>query len=356
VALEAREHGERLGAFDGVLGDAWLPALHAVHRPGDGPVAATPLELYATCPFRYFLAQVLRLAPAREPERLLAMTPADRGKLLHAVLARVYTALRDGGLLPLAPERFPEARAHLEAAFAEVEAAFGPRGLDPFWAGERARLLADVAAALEAEARTEPDWVPTAFELTFGAGPTGGAGDARDAGADAPPVVLALANERRLAFHGRLDRLDVTRDGTRARVIDYKSGRAAGGAGARLAGGRALQLPIYRLAAEALCRARGLAARVEEAQYFFLTRRGERRRLRFTAEDWERRRGDVEQALGIVLDGIAGGRFFQSPSAETCRPCEFGLACGPLRERIAWAERKLGDPAREEYARLQEIE
>ncbi len=229
-------------------------------------------------------------------------------------------------------------------AFAEIEARFGPRGLAPFWQGDRQRLLADVLAALDAEARAGAEWVPTAFEVGFGAGE------------DAPPVVHALASGRVLAFRGRLDRLDLSPDGTRARVIDYKSGRSPRAAGAKLAQGTALQLPVYRLAAEALCRARGLAARVEEAQYYYLTRRGERRHVRFTEADWASRRPDFERALEIVLDGIAAGRFFQNPSPETCRACDYPVACGPLRERIAWVERKLGDPAREAYRRLQEIE
>jgi ATP-dependent helicase/DNAse subunit B len=351
-ALLAREHGDGVGLWDGLLPDDLHAVLAVTHRPTDAPVAATPLETYAACPFRYYLAHVLHLQPAVEPERVLTMTPADRGRLLHAVLARAYAAFREAGLLPLGPERLPAARGLLETAFAETEASFGARGLAPFWQGERTRLLADIQAALDAEAR-EGTWVPTAFEVTFGAGVDARAGDATEA---APPVVHALASGRRLTFRGRLDRLDVSRDGTRARVIDYKSGRAPRAAGARLAGGTALQLPIYRLAAEGLCRARDLPARVEEAQYYHLTRRGERRRLRFTEEDWTTRRADFERALEIVLDGIAGGRFFQNPSAETCRACDYPVACGPLRERMAWVERKLGDPVREPYHQLGAIE
>jgi ATP-dependent helicase/DNAse subunit B len=346
AALEAREHGSRLSAWDGLLPPEARETLAAHHRAGEAAVAATPLEAYATCPFRYYLAHVLRLQPAAEPERVLALAPADRGRFLHAALARAYGRLRDDGLLPLHPTRLGAARAHVEAAFAETEAAFGPTGLLPFWRGERTRLLADVLAAVAAEARegeSGPGWVPTEFEVGFGDDP-------------AAPVAWALEDGRRLAFRGRLDRLDVSADGTRARVIDYKAGRARGGARARLAGGTALQLPVYRMAAEALCRARGLAARVESAEYYYLTRRGERRRARFTEDDWAARRPDFDRALGGVLDGIAAGRFFQSPSAETCRVCDYQPACGPLRERVAWVERKRDDPAREPYTRLREIE
>jgi ATP-dependent helicase/nuclease subunit B len=343
AALEAREHGDHVSPWDGLLADALRETLAAHHRPADAPVAATPLEAYAACPFRYYLAHALRLAPAVEPERALTMAPPDRGLLLHAVLARAYAAFAEAGLLPLSPAAMPRVRPLVEAAFADVEAAFGPKGLAPFWAGERARLLADVLAALEAEARDEATaWVPAAFEVGFGD--------------EATPVVHVLASGRRLAFRGRLDRLDLSPEGARARVIDYKSGRHPGGAGGRLARGTALQLPIYRLAAEAVCRARGVEARVEEAQYYFLTRRGGRRRLRFRADDWTARRDDFERALATVLDGIAAGRFFQNPAPDTCRACDYRMACGPERERIAWVARKRGDPVRAAYAELEQIE
>jgi hypothetical protein len=327
AALEAREHGDRVSPWDGLLDGGPVPAM---------PLAATRLERYATCPFRYYLADVLGIAPPLEPERVVTLAPADRGLFLHAALAALYTRLRDGSLLPLRRERLPAARTALDAAFTEVEARFGPTGLAPFWRGERARLVADVWAAVEAEAREAGDWVPAAFEVRFGE----------------PPATVAHPSRagRALAFAGRLDRLDLSADGTRARVIDYKAGRARG-AGGKLARGTALQLPIYRLGAEALAR-----VTVEEAQYYYLTRRGGRRRVRFTADDWAARRADFDRALDTVLDGIAAGHFFQNPSPETCRICDYQAACGPMRERIAWVDAKRGDPVREAYAGLEGIE
>ncbi len=344
AALEAREQDERASAWDGLLPADLLPVLTAWHRPAAEPVAATPLEAWATCPFRYYLAHVLGIRPPREPERLPTLRPADRGRLLHAVLADVYAACGEAGLLPLRPETVAEARRHLEVALERAEARFPDTGLAPFWRGERARLLLDLAAHVEAEAREAGAWVPTGFEVAFGTGEA------------EPAVAYTLADRRAIAFRGRLDRLDLSPDGTRARVIDYKGGRGRGLASARLARGTALQLPIYRLAAEAISRARGLEARVEEAQYYFLTRRGGRRRVRFTAADWTARRADFDTALATILDGIAAGCFVQNPSVATCRACDYQPACGAERERIEWVARKRGDPARAAHARLEEIE
>jgi hypothetical protein len=103
-----------------------------------------------------------------------------------------------------------------------------------------------------------------------------------------------------------------------------------------------------------LCRARGLEARIEEAAYLHLARRG-RRRVRFTQGDWQARRDDFGRALTAILDGIAAGHFFPNPGPDTCRVCDYGMACGTERERVAWAAGKAQDPVRRPYERLQEI-
>ena len=60
-----------------------------VRSPATGDiVSATRLEAWSSCPFRYFLANVLRIPVEDTPERLLELTPLDRGSLVHEVLER----------------------------------------------------------------------------------------------------------------------------------------------------------------------------------------------------------------------------------------------------------------------------
>jgi ATP-dependent helicase/nuclease subunit B len=340
-ALVARERTPALTAYDGLL--------PAGVDPGAAPLAPTWLETYATCPFKFFLGHVLGVAPVEEPDRVHTLSPADRGTLVHAALEAAYRELREGGLLPLDPARLADALAVLDGAFdAACERAErrGVTGLAALWAGERLRLRAELRAALAAEAVAAEDWVPAAFEVPFGL---------PGAEASTEPVPYGLADGTTFRFRGRIDRLDRSRDGSRARVVDYKSGRVRGGRTAdRLLRGRALQLPIYRLAAAAWLQAAGTPATVEDAQYYHVVGRDAGARVRFTRAGWEERRADFDRVLALLAEGLRAGRFFALPERCAGRyPCDFDLACGA--ERARWAEAKLADPARQRHEELETI-
>ena len=157
-----------------------------------------------------------------------------------------------------------------------------------------------------------------------------------------------------LRIRGQIDRVDVSPDGKRARVLDYKTGRLRSPRTPnRLARGRALQLPLYRLAAEALLAAEGTAS-VDEAQYYHVIGPDAGTRVRFTRAGWEIRRADFDRVLTTIVDGIRAGRFFQRPGACARGPCAFDLACGAERGR--WAEAKRADPAVVTHETLEAIE
>jgi CRISPR/Cas system-associated exonuclease Cas4 (RecB family) len=101
----------------------------------------------------------------------------------------------------------------------------------------------------------------------------------------------------------------------------------------------ALQLPIYLLAAaEAL----GLTPDVGEAQYFYATRKGEFKRVRFTGEGLEARREDLERVLTEIDTGMRSGDFHAEPDDKKCGWCEFDSVCDKRRQRFR--KRKAADP------------
>ena len=341
-AIRCRERTDALTAYDGLLGQGV--------DLGEAPLAPTALERYAACPFRFLLERVYRLEAVEEPDRILMIDPRDRGDIVHAALEATFRRLAEGGSLPLARARVPAARDALQAAFAEACADAerrGVTGLPALWAGERARLRAELLAALEAEADDPEGWVPALFEVVFGVGQGEGA---------AAPLAYRLQDGATLNLRGRIDRVDVSPDGRRARVLDYKTGRVrAPRTPDRLAKGRALQLPVYRLAAEALLAARGNPdASVDEAQYYHVIGPDAGTRVRFTRAGWETRRADFDRVLATIVGGIRAGRFFQRPAACARGPCPFDLACGA--ERVRWAEAKRADPAILAHEALEAIE
>jgi RecB family exonuclease len=334
AAIRMREGTDALTAYDGLLGRGV--------DPGSTPLAATALERYAACPFRYLLERVYGLAPVEDPDRILAMEPRDRGTLVHAILEATYARLAEARAFPLTRERLSEARKVFESVFDEAcgEAERrGVTGLPALWAGERARLHAELLSALEAEADAAggPDsWIPTRFEAAFGVEWRDGAG---------APLAYRLSDGTEIQVCGTIDRIDVSADEQRVRVLDYKTGRVrTARTPDRLGRGRALQLPIYRLAAEALLLAEGRRLAVDEAQYYHVIGPDAGTRVRFTRAGWEARRADFDRALQVIVDGIRAGRFFQRPGSCAPRgPCAFDLACGA--ERARWAEAKRADPA-----------
>ena len=169
-----------------------------------------------------------------------------------------------------------------------------------------------------------------------------------------PRLVYTLPDGSTLVLRGQIDRIDVSSDGRRARVLDYKTGKLRSPRTPdRLAKGRALQLPVYRLAAETLLAAGG-PADVEEAQYYHVIGPDAGMRVRFTRAGWAARRADFDRVLATIVGGIRAGRFFQRPGACARGPCAFDLACGA--ERARWAEAKRADPAVVAHETLDAIE
>ena len=340
AAIRSREGTDALTVYDGLLG-------HGVDL-GTMPLAPTALERYASCPFRFLLERVYRLEAVEEPDRILMMDPRDRGDLVHAVLEATFRALSDRTALPLTRQGLEAAHEVLDAAFATACADAerrGLTGLPALWAGEQARLRQELRSALEAEADDPAGWRPARFEVAFGI-------EGREG--TSAPLVYELPDGTTLGIRGRIDRIDVSADGRRARVLDYKTGRLRSPRTPdRLARGRALQLPFYRLAAETLLATEGTAS-VDEAQYYHVIGPDAGTRVRFTRTGWETRRADFDRALMTIIGGIRAGRFFQRPGACSRGPCAFDLACGAERGR--WAEAKRADPAVMAHETLEAIE
>lgn len=189
--------------------------------------SASALEAWIACPVKWFVERLLH------PQELLPdPEPIVRGELAHKVLERALGALHEDGITgPLMPEHLPRARELALAALAEHahdhRISPDPRRL----AAALRRLQADVLRYLDFAAHAGSEFGPAHFELTFG-----GPGD------ELPAVAVADG----LSLRGRVDRVDVARDGGRAIVYDYKGATAT--ARAKWTSEGRLQLALYLLA------------------------------------------------------------------------------------------------------------
>ncbi|MCL6592974.1 MAG: PD-(D/E)XK nuclease family protein, partial [Alicyclobacillus sp.] len=197
------------------------------------------LEAFAACPFQHFA----RYGLGASEEVLPKADRAARGTLLHAaVQAFVQTQAAD-----IAAWR----QLSDEAAAAAARQVYNQLLRDPhraFWRRRRSRwhqaqadlaVVEKVAVALTRQMRWGR-YEPLATEVAFG-------GSHHNAW---PPLVRRLADGGVLQLRGRVDRVDIVRDGAQAvfRVMDYKSSLSLKWDKAKLEHGLQLQLPLYAVA------------------------------------------------------------------------------------------------------------
>jgi len=344
----AARRSDRFTRFDGNLGGMPVPS------PVDRITSPTRLERWASCPHRHLVEDLLRAAPVENPEDNLMITPLDKGSLVHDALEQFLKTTLDRPARdrpqPGQPWSADDRRLLQEigAAFCDQYEAKGLVGRSIFWTRDRRRILADLEATLIVDSahRITHGTAPLAAELGFGFVVD-----------SLPAVEVVLPDGRTLRVRGRIDRVDITRDGT-VHVVDYKTGSLRGGYEQLseenpVVGGTKLQLPLYGLAGR-------LAVKEPEArvraEYWFVTARGDFKRTGYeiTLEVLDQ----TTHALGEIVSGIEDGVFAAHPSALStffwveCHVCNpDGLGTAELRKQ--W-ERKRHDPALQRYAALAE--
>ena len=345
--LAAGRASSTFTAYDGRC-DARPPA-----AGDDAPaVAATALQDWATCPFRYLLGRVLRIRDVPRPEAIETIHPLDEGLLVHAILEAfvrerpppspraAWTPADRDRLLELVDERCGDAEER------------GVTGRPLLWRFARRRIQLTALRFLEidAELRRRHDATPGVEDLEVAFG-----------GAEQPDVVVRLSDARPVRFRGRIDRLDRSPDGRRVVIYDYKTGDpryAPPDDEDPVGGGQRLQLPVYARAAVALTGA-------DEADAYYWYTRAE------TADDAEHGfavDADVEtrlvEALDAIIDGIEHGSFpavpgepFYNPRVQHetfdhCANCPYDRLC-PVDRATTWT-RKADDPVLDGFRRLTE--
>ncbi len=252
--------------------------------------SATALEDFFGCPFYYFQKHILHVEEWDEPEATFAIEALDLGTLYHRILEDFY---RDGQSLDkICAKRFAEFEAQ------------GVTGYPTVWTIKKEIIREELAAFIARDQRNSSgQWKPAEFEKSF------------DNLNVAPPVQL----------RGKIDRIDFSPDGQRARILDYKTGKTPRGLrDDSFAKGEALQLPLYLLATEKLFP----AITVESACYAYFTLRGGFQTVSFSRDALRQRENELDHLLQTVSGMIHTGIFAQYATKDGCRFCEFRPICG----------------------------
>lgn len=233
----------------------------------DGAFSASDFDTYADCAYKYFARKIIRI---EEPEKFeLAVTPLDRGSLIHRILYIFYTrrvreAIDSGEAETVAvtPDGEPVITVELsglmysfyeneliniaESVIEEIEFAH------PFFDMEKKAIIGDknrpgvlknwLRREIEnmSESRT---FRPSLFEIGFGMPKKYGS-------VTEEPVRI---NEK-LQIRGKIDRIEfgVNEGELDFMIADYKTGRSDPASNTDVKTGKRFQIPLYIVAAKKL--------------------------------------------------------------------------------------------------------
>jgi ATP-dependent helicase/nuclease subunit B len=315
LARALRAETKRFGqpdfsVFDGLIENTslltqWQATEGALQRP----LSPTRMEHYAACPFRYLAHDVLALDDIEEASLLTGISALTRGSLIHEILHDYYQQEINAHRLPWQDDAEIRLKSVAESVLDKVsrETLTGPALL---WRLEQARLQELLAALLRRERNATEPFVPVKLEEFF---------------------EIAYEGTSTLHFRGKMDRVDLAPEG-RARVIDYKTGNCPKGMqDGSLNRGRALQLPLYRLAAQQL-----LSYRVQKAEYWYLSDKAQKDTISYTDENWKKGEDEFRRVVTTIAAGIASAHFYPYPEEEKCASCPAKMACGSGRWTNKW--------------------
>lgn len=352
LAYDRARWNRRLTEFDGrILDPQLLPFVSRTLLTDTTQLSPSRIEEYAKCPYLFYLRRVQELEEWEEEENVDALDPLLRGQIVHGIL--------ESFLCEFNAERFAgTSLPRLQTALTDVAQRLLDEGRPPampdlIWEVERDRLLELLQGWLRFERKREDTTLlPRFLERSFGA----------FAGATELPACRIGVRDRSVEFRGRIDRIDLSPDGRRARIIDYKTGGLPDtmkpGKRTLLMAGEKIQLAVYRGALEGMPE----LAKLEqiEAEYLHLPPRGgDPDPCTYSVGELKAAQDRLPEILEIVCAGIESGVFFARPSGSVrpdghCAYCDFLPICG--KDRAARKAGKDGDPAIVNFTRLKEID
>ena len=340
LRLEAERWGRRVfTCYDGFLcNDKARKEIKDCYSIIGKEVSPTRLETYATCPFQYLLRNIMDITDLVEPEHAHELSPLDRGAIVHDILFKFFTELAGGGkgdgvvitekdrdlLHRIAREEFKD---------------FARRGITGFpalWTLEQERILEWLDGLLDEEVEGV-EFLPAYFEVRYG---MRARSPLESHISTDEPVPLSFG-KRKVLLRGKIDRVDISPDKKRARVIDYKTGKGRAKPD-DLGGGTSLQLPLYLHAVGHLLKKTHKNIRADYAEYYHLKEKRSKRHIRFDAGTLDTKRAELENILNTISDFIEAGYFFAVPNGQ-CEWCDFLSVCGSARETIF--DMKSADPS-----------
>lgn len=298
----------------------------AAHKLAARSFSPTALQHFASCPYRFLLQAVHRLAPLEEPIEIEELNPLQKGSLMHETIYETLCALRDAGLLPVTQETHEQARKILDEQAAKVAASFRAElkpAIERVWLDAVAQIKTDLAEWLKRmfDEREESSWVPTYFELSFGL--TKDKRAQQDPNSSKDPVDLPVG----IRLRGSIDLVERHVTSGKLRATDFKSGKVRAKDTTVIGGGKTLQPVLYALTIEQML----AGAAGYEGRLYYCTSVGGYRSFTIPLDAVARDEAKiVSDTVGAALEQ---GFLPAAPGEGECEWCDYRTVCGPYEEQ-----------------------
>ncbi|OIO20338.1 MAG: hypothetical protein AUJ54_05630 [Ignavibacteria bacterium CG1_02_37_35] len=338
-----REHPFEAFAYNGFIDAAAEHTAGLLEKYSGSDYSISQLELYAKCPFQFFLKRILKLTPFEEPSEELE--PMEMGLLLHAILEQFMKTVKKENLnlqfekekasqllFAIAKDKIDKLSVHSSLSFWEKEKILGVNG---------SKNDSILSLFLEKELARTDNFEAAFFEVPFGR-------LRNDDGQKSTILSLNLTSNAKL--RGKIDRIDINFDEKYFKVYDYKlSGKKPNEEDLQL--GISLQIPLYLFAAQQILQ--------NELNETFLPAAGIIYSLKFSREDFgpdevktvnrksygkagAETRDKIIQAnqdlishslkkIDALITGISAGVYHLSKlekrEEKVCRLCSFKSVC-----------------------------
>ena len=338
--------GVNVGPFDGLTD---VDSLHWQDLVSRG-LSPTALGLYAQCPMRYWIGQVLKIQGSQDP---LSKELPSRvwGELVHSVLCVVYQGLSLHGwpqqtMNPV--ELTDMVQSIMDQVFQEYAQRYGT-GYRLIWEWLRARLTRLTLSLISRDHSDfiEQGWVPVTYEAeAVGTFPR----------EDQPQAEL-------LNICGRFDRVDKVSDHSRVRIVDYKVSMRRSfhveelDLVTKALQGRQLQPPLYSFMSPIHLNRESEQDEAEpiptqSVNFLYLRPMQEEpvRSASFSGAIWDTATGQqLRRTIYGWIQGIRAGQFFILPGTY-CRTCHYASACR-FQHHPSWS-RAYGHPLAKTYRQI----
>lgn len=291
----------------------------AGHKFSVRSFSPTALQMFATCPYKFFLHAVHRFTSRKVPEPIEEMDALSRGSMVHEVQFEALQEFRDRGLLPVTRDNIDVARELIDGVLSRVEARYRDNlapSIEQVWNDIIAQVRGDLREWLRrsAEVPSEAAWVPWRFELSFGLTDR----RPRDPESKNTPAVLDCG----VMLRGSIDLVERSSSGA-LRATDYKTGKVRAKKGAIVGGGQTLQPVFYALALEKMFP----DLKVHAGRLYYCTSAGGFESIPIELN--EKARQCAAEVVSIVKDSLESGFLPAAPEAGACDMCDYACVCGP---------------------------